>query len=73
MGVNPERPLDGPEPPFRTFQESWPLFFDYTFELWKVKGIDSQVATDYLFDVLGPGARLRREASKSLMSCGRQG
>ena len=56
MGVDPERPLDGLDPPFRTFQESWPLFFDYTFELWKVEGIGSQAATDFLFDELGQAA-----------------
>ncbi|MCY3886911.1 MAG: HAD family hydrolase [Chloroflexi bacterium] len=72
MGIDPERPLDGPEPPFRTFQESWPLFFGYALDLWKVGAVDAHAATAYLLDALGraPAYEESREVVDGIRAAG---
>ena len=64
--------MDGPEPPFRTFQESWPLFFGYALDLWKVGAVDAHAATAYLLDALGraPAYEESREVVDGIRAAG---
>ncbi len=51
-GRNPERPLDGPEPTFRPFSETWPIFFGEAFKHHSVETIPPATAFQHLWDVL---------------------
>lgn len=51
-GRNPERPLDGPEPVFRPFSETWPQFFAAAFEKHAVETIPAATAFQHLWDEL---------------------
>ena len=51
-GRNPERPLDGPEPTFRPFSETWPAFFAEAFKHHSVETIPAAAAFQHLWDVL---------------------
>ncbi|MCY3567579.1 MAG: HAD-IA family hydrolase [Chloroflexi bacterium] len=51
-GRNPERPLEGPEPPFRPFSETWPFFFGEAFQRHSVETIPPMTAFQHLWDVL---------------------
>ena len=51
-GRNPERPLEGPEPVFRPFSETWPIFFAAAFETHAVETIPPATAFQHLWDVL---------------------
>ncbi len=51
-GRNPERPLDGPEPVFRPFSETWPYFFTEAFKHHAVETIPPATAFQHLWDEL---------------------
>lgn len=51
-GRNPERPLEGPEPPFRPFSETWPFFFGEAFKHHSVETIPPATAFQHLWDEL---------------------
>ena len=51
-GRNPERPLEGPEPTFRPFSETWPSFFAEAFKRHSVETIPPATAFQHLWDVL---------------------
>ncbi len=51
-GRNPDRPLDGPEPTFRPFSETWPYFFSEAFKHHSVETIPAATAFQHLWDVL---------------------
>ena len=51
-GRNSERPLDGPEPIFRPFSETWPVFFGEAFKHHSVETIPPMTAFQHLWDVL---------------------
>ena len=51
-GRNPERPLEGPEPTFRPFSETWPYFFGEAFKHHSVETIPPATAFQHLWDVL---------------------
>jgi len=51
-GRNPERPLEGPEPKFRPFSETWPFFFREAFKHHSVETIPPATAFQHLWDVL---------------------
>ena len=51
-GRNPDRPLEGPEPVFRPFSETWPIFFAAAFETHAVETIPPATAFQHLWDVL---------------------
>ena len=78
-GRNPERPLEGPEPTFRPFSETWPYFFGEAFKHHSVETIPPATAFQHLWDVLSvaPGlsrgrAGLRRVADSWLSNRDRQ-
>ena len=51
-GRDPERPLDGPEPPFLPMAETWPLFFRSAFEKSKIDRPHHHDAFLHMFDLL---------------------
>ena len=51
-GRDPERPLEGPEPTFRPFSETWPRFFTEAFEHHSVETIPAATAFQHLWDKL---------------------
>ncbi len=51
-GRNPDRPLEGPEPVFRPFSETWPIFFADAFKTHAVETIPPMTAFQHLWDVL---------------------
>ena len=51
-GRNLERPLEGPEPTFRPFSETWPYFFGEAFKHHSVETIPPATAFQHLWDVL---------------------
>ena len=51
-GRDPERPLEGPEPTFRPFSETWPYFFSEAFKHHSVETIPPATAFQHLWDVL---------------------
>ena len=51
-GRDPERPLEGPEPTFRPFSETWPVFFREAFAKHSVETIPAEAAFQHLWDVL---------------------
>jgi len=51
-GRNPERPLEGPEPTFRPFSETWPYFFGEAFKHHSVETIPPAAAFQHLWDEL---------------------
>ncbi len=51
-GRDSERPLEGPEPVFRPFSETWPSFFAEAFEHHSVETIPPAAAFRHLWDVL---------------------
>lgn len=51
-GRDVERPLEGPEPVFRPFSETWPYFFGEAFKHHSVETIPPATAFQHLWDVL---------------------
>ena len=51
-GRDPERPLEGPEPTFRPFSETWPHFFSEAFKSHAVESIPPAAAFQHLWDEL---------------------
>lgn len=51
-GRDPEKPLDGPEPPFAPFAETWPRFFAHAFAQAGIDRPHHREAFDYIFDRL---------------------
>jgi len=51
-GRNSEQPLDGPEPTFRPFSETWPYFFGEAFKRHSGDTIPPAAAFQHLWDVL---------------------
>lgn len=51
-GRDPERPLDGPEPVFRPFSETWPQFFSAAFAKHAIETIPAATAFQHLWDEL---------------------
>ena len=51
-GRDPEKPLEGPEPKFRPFSETWPHFFGEAFKHHSVETIPPAAAFQHLWDVL---------------------
>ena len=51
-GRDTERPLEGPEPVFRPFSETWPMFFREAFARHSVEAIPAASAFQHLWDLL---------------------
>ena len=51
-GRDPEKPLDGPEPPFLPMAETWPRFFRAAFGQTKIDQPDPHDAFLHMFDLL---------------------
>lgn len=51
-GRSVDRPLEGPEPIFRPFSETWPLFFSEAFKQHSVATIPAAAAFQHLWDLL---------------------
>ncbi len=51
-GRDVERPLEGPEPAFRPFSETWPHFFREAFQRHSVETVPAAAAFQHLWDLL---------------------
>ncbi len=71
-GRNADRPLDGPEPIFRPFSETWPYFFSEAFKHHSVETIPPATAFQHLWDELSV-APAYPEVAPVLAELGRRG